>query len=74
MAEGTRIEPPPSEACAAGTMPAATRAADPPEDPPLVWSVFQGLRVAPNAADSVTSRTPCLGLVLVTTGISPAAR
>src|SRR6516162_7640534 len=32
---GMRIEPPPSLACASGTMPAATAAADPPEEPPV---------------------------------------
>ena len=31
---GIRIEPPPSEACASGVMPAATAAAAPPLDPP----------------------------------------
>ena len=31
---GMRIEPPPSEACAIGTIPEATAAAAPPEDPP----------------------------------------
>ena len=33
-AAGTRIEPPPSEACAIPTIPAATAVADPPLDPP----------------------------------------
>ena len=33
-AAGTRIDPPPSLAPAHGTMPAATAAADPPDDPP----------------------------------------
>ena len=32
---GMRMEPPPSPACAAGTMPDATAAAEPPEDPPV---------------------------------------
>jgi hypothetical protein len=32
---GMRLEPPPSWACASGTMPAATAAADPPEEPPV---------------------------------------
>src|SRR5215475_15458760 len=42
---GMRIEPPPSVACASGTTPAATIAALPADDPQVVWSVFQGLRV-----------------------------
>ena len=41
------MEPPPSLALAAGTMPEATAAAAPPEDPPGLWSGFQGLRVGP---------------------------
>ena len=31
---GIRMEPPPSLACASGTMPEATAAAAPPDDPP----------------------------------------
>jgi hypothetical protein len=31
---GMRMDPPPSLACATGTRPAATAAADPPEEPP----------------------------------------
>ena len=46
-AAGIRIEPPPSFACARGTAPAATRAADPAEEAPAVWSVFHGDRTAP---------------------------
>ena len=34
MAAGMRIEPPPSLALAAGTIPEATAAAAPPEEPP----------------------------------------
>ncbi len=42
-----RIEPPPSLACAIGTIPAATAAAEPPLEPPAVRPVSQGLRVGP---------------------------
>jgi hypothetical protein len=49
QAAGMRIEPPPSLAWATGTTPDATAAADPPLEPPGVWSVFQGLRVGPNS-------------------------
>ena len=34
-AAGTRMEPPPSFACAIGTTPAATAAAEPPLEPPV---------------------------------------
>ena len=44
---GMRIEPPPSLACAIGTIPEATAAADPPLDPPGDRAVSQGFRVAP---------------------------
>ena len=44
---GMRIEPPPSVACASGTMPAATAAAEPPLEPPGARSWRHGLRVTP---------------------------
>jgi hypothetical protein len=40
-----RIDPPPSEPWASGTMPAATAAPAPPLEPPALWERFQGLRV-----------------------------
>ena len=46
-AAGMRIEPPPSLAWAIGTMPDATAAAEPPEEPPVVRAVSHGLRAAP---------------------------
>src|SRR5690606_35840810 len=57
-AAGMRIEPPPSLAPATGTMPAATAAADPPEEPPGVRSRAHGLRVGPNSVGSVTPFDP----------------
>ncbi len=47
LAAGMRIEPPPSLACAIGTMPAATAAAEPPLEPPALRPRSQGLRVGP---------------------------
>src|ERR1700730_1138282 len=43
---------------ASGTIPAATAAADPDDDPPGVWLLFQGLTVGPgwrqaNSVDTV---------------------
>ena len=49
MLAGMRIDPPPSPACATGTIPLATAAADPPLEPPGVWSRFHGLCVGPYA-------------------------
>ena len=42
---GWRIDPPVSVPSAAMHWPAATAAAEPPEEPPGTWSRFQGLRV-----------------------------
>src|SRR2546427_12313155 len=50
--DGMRIEPPPSLACATGTRPAATAAAEPPLEPPGERLVSQGLRVGPDARGS----------------------
>src|SRR5207249_546723 len=44
---GMRIEPPPSFACAAGTIPEATAAAEPPLDPPGDRVLSHGFRVGP---------------------------
>ena len=44
---GMRIEPPPSLACASGTIPAATAAAAPPLEPPGVSAGSQGFLVGP---------------------------
>src|SRR4051794_4901309 len=44
---GMRIEPPPSLACATGTTPEATAAAEPPLDPPVERETSHGLRLGP---------------------------
>ena len=44
---GWRIEPPVSEPVATGTKPAATAAAEPPDDPPGTRWTSQGLCTAP---------------------------
>ena len=46
-AAGCRIDPPVSVPVAIGAKPAATAAADPPEDPPGTRSKFQGFKVGP---------------------------
>ena len=70
---GIRIEPPPSLAAAHGTMPAATAAAEPPEEPPGVWSVSQGLRVGPYRCGSVTPLAPNSGLLVLPNTTRPAS-
>jgi len=56
-----RIDPPPSFPCANATVPDATAAALPPEDPPGVRPVSHGLRVTPFACGSVTGGMPSSG-------------
>ncbi len=72
-AAGIRIEPPPSLPCATGTMPAATAAAAPPEEPPGVRSRSHGLRVGPNSRASLVGRIPYSGSVVVPTMTKPAS-
>ena len=62
-AAGIRSEPPPSLPCAIGTIPAATAAAEPPDEPPGVRSRSHGLRVGPPRRGSVTGRIPHSGSV-----------
>ena len=57
-ADGMRIEPPPSVACAAGSMRAATAAVAPPLEPPPLRSKFQGFRIGPRSCDSVVPQMP----------------
>ena len=71
---GTRKEPPPSLPWANGTTRAATKAAAPPLEPPALWPIFQGLRVAPKRFDSVEYEVPNSGEVLVPTITHPARR
>src|SRR5262245_12928759 len=68
---GIRIEPPPSEACAAGTSPAATAAADPPLEPPAEYAGCHGLRVAPNSRGSVVMVRPSSGVLVLPKITSP---
>jgi len=71
---GVRIEPPPSLAWAAGTMPLATAAAAPPDDPPGLRVRSQGLRVGPKATGSVVAARPNSGVFDLPKRTSPARR
>ena len=73
LAAGMRIEPIPSAACATGTTPEATAAAEPPDDPPAVRSASHGLRVMPEA-QSVAPKTHSSGTRVMPTTTAPAAR
>src|ERR1700733_14869259 len=74
QAAGMRIEPPPSDAVAAATSPAATADADPPEEPPGVCSGFHGFRVTPLASVTVQGKIISSGTFVIPIGIAPAAR
>ncbi len=71
---GMRIDPPPSEAVARGTNPAATAAALPPDDPPAENSLFHGLVVPPNSVLCVSPFHPYSGVLVLPTTMHPAAR
>ncbi|MCY1535037.1 hypothetical protein D9M68_704250 [compost metagenome] len=67
-AAGRIIEPPVCVPRAAGTMPAATAAAEPLEEPPGVCASAWGLRVGPGVLKANSAVT------VLPTGIAPAAR
>ena len=71
---GMRIDPPPSLACAAGTMPLATAAADPPDEPPVEWPGSHGLRAGGKLFGSVVTVVPISGTFVRPSGMKPAAR
>ena len=70
--EGIRIEPPPSFPAANGTQPAATAAADPPEEPPGVTAVFHGFRAGPKSFASVIFFQPNSGKLVWPIIMKPA--
>jgi len=67
-----RIDPPPSLPWATGTMPAATAAADPPEEPPVVLVGSQGFFEAPKRRGSVVGRMPNSGALVLPHTTKPA--
>jgi len=73
-AAGTRIDPPPSAPSPMGATPAASATAVPPDDPPGERLMSHGLRVTPNATDSVNGNWPNSGIVVVPITTAPAAR
>src|SRR5262245_44395314 len=71
---GMRIDPPPSVACAAGTIPPATADAAPPLDPPDTCSAWQGLGHGPKNDGSVLVLVPKPGVFVFPTITTPARR
>ena len=74
QAAGIRSEPPPSLPWAIGTMPAATAAAAPPEEPPGVRSGPTGCGPGRSAAARSPGRIPYSGSFVVPTITKPASR
>src|SRR5262245_22303422 len=71
---GMRIDPPPSFACAAGTIPVATATAEPPLEPPEERLGSHGFRVRPYATGSVVGTGPSSGVFVFPRKTKPAAR
>src|SRR5690606_39754210 len=74
QAAGIRIEPPPSVACAIGSRPAATAAAEPPLEPPGERLRSHGLWVGPNSAGSVAADKPNSDELVLPMTTRPALR
>jgi hypothetical protein len=68
------MEPPKSFACAIGTIPEATAAADPPLEPPVDRAGSQGLRAGPDSSGSQVSEPPNSLVLLLPIRTSPARR
>ena len=71
---GWRIEPPVSEPRVTGTKPAATAAAEPPDEPPGTRSTSHGLRVGPKALVSVELPKANSSMFSLPMGKAPARR
>jgi len=69
-----RIEPPASLACAIGTIRAATAAAEPPEEPPVVRSGAQGFIEQPYNRGSQSGFIPNSEVFVLPTRRRPASR
>jgi hypothetical protein len=72
-AAGWRIDPPVSLPMASGVIPAATEAAEPPEEPPGTREGSWGFRVGPKAEFSVDDPMANSSRLVLPTGTAPAA-
>src|SRR5215469_3425702 len=73
-AAGWRTEPPVSEPSAIGTTPAATAAAEPPEEPPGTRVQSMGFSAGPNALCSVEDPIANSSMFVLHAMTAPAAR
>ena len=74
QALGIRMEPPPSDPVASGTIPAASAAELPPDDPPGPLDVSNGFNDGPKMAFDVFPIQPNSGVLVLPTITHPAAR
>ena len=72
--DGMRMEPPMSDPVARMDSPAASAAPEPPEEPPGVSSVFQGLRVTPHSLECVYGAQQNSGVVVRPWTTAPALK
>ena len=73
-AAGWRIEPPVSVPVAAGTSPAATAAAEPPDEPPGTRAASQGLATGPKWLVSLEEPIANSSMLVLPTITAPASR
>jgi hypothetical protein len=71
---GMRSEPPVSEPVQIGSMPAASAAAEPPEEPPALSAGLNGLPVAPHTGLRELAPAPMSGTLVLAVTMAPAAR
>jgi hypothetical protein len=71
-AAGMRSEPPVSDPVHKGSMPVASAAADPPDDPPAFRLGSKGLPVAPQTGLRVLAPAPMSGTLVLAVTIAPA--
>src|SRR5688572_32381353 len=62
---GVRKLPPRSEPLASATMPVASAAAEPPDEPAALSAGFHGLRVSPNTSLKVLAPAPNSGVLVI---------
>src|SRR5699024_6320518 len=70
---GIRIDPPPSDPCAIGTIPAATAAPAPPEEPPGDRVGSHGFTGGGAISVSVYGGRPSSGVAVLPTRLAPAS-
>src|SRR5262249_59162302 len=71
---GIGTDPAPLGACTAATMPLATAATEPPDEPPVECPVCHGLRAGGKLSGSVVTVVPSSGTLVRPSGMKPAAR